>query len=86
MIIREIKHNPEQELIDFDWFNDYKDTVKWCKKFYPEIVPKLNEGYKAWLKEQLEDFKKEERRKAWNESKFEAFENSSKLEGKEDAK
>jgi hypothetical protein len=38
------------------------------------------------LKTQLEELKKEERRKAWNESKFEAFDNSSKLDGMEDTK
>lgn len=49
MIIREIKDNTEEELKNFDWFNDYKDTRNWASHICPEVVPKLDEGYKQWL-------------------------------------
>lgn len=50
MIVREIKDHPE--LIDnFDWFNDYQDTRNWVQRNYsPELLEKLDIGYKQWLK------------------------------------
>lgn len=59
MIVREIKVMPQEILADFDWFNDYKDTVKWCKVHYPEIVPALNEGYEKWRKQHHEQIMRE---------------------------
>lgn len=44
MIVREIEQNPE--LLDsFDWFNDYKDTLRWAKQNAPHLVPGLVSKY-----------------------------------------
>ena len=50
MVIREIKNNPEL-IKTFDWFNDYKDTVKWAKHNCPEIVNKLKKGFNEYKKQ-----------------------------------
>lgn len=49
MIIREIKQQPEL-LETFDWFNDYKDTRRWVTRNCPELLSKMDEGYKLFLK------------------------------------
>lgn len=49
MIVREIKENPEKELQFFDYFNDYKDTRKWCLSNCPELVKQLDAGYTKYV-------------------------------------
>lgn len=49
MIVREIEKNPLL-LETFDWFNDYDDTLAWAKHSAPELVEKLEDGFKVWLK------------------------------------
>jgi len=51
MIIREIKENPNI-LENFDWFNDYKDTLSWAKRNCPELVPTLESGFKKFIKKE----------------------------------
>lgn len=49
MIVREIKKDPK--IIDnFDWFNDYSDTRAWAVHNCPELVDKLDTGYRNWTK------------------------------------
>ena len=49
MIVREIKDHPE--LINtFDWFNDYNDTRYWARHSCPELLKRLDGGFKQWLR------------------------------------
>jgi len=50
MIVREIKTNTDETLKDFDYFNDYDDTLRWAKRNCEEVVPRLESGFKGWLK------------------------------------
>lgn len=46
MIVREIKTNTDEVLENFDFFNDYWDTLHWAKyNCKPEIVEKLKAAY-----------------------------------------
>ena len=48
MIVREIKDDTDRVISDFDWFNDYKDTLAWCKNNHPDIAIKLKTGYQTF--------------------------------------
>lgn len=50
MIVRAIKEHPEEVIKNFDFFNDYKDTMRWVKIVCPEIMPMLDKAYREWLK------------------------------------
>ena len=59
MIVREIKKDPFKVLACFDWFNDYKDTRSWCVMMeLPDLIAKLDEGYKIWMDAYNEEIKK----------------------------
>lgn len=49
MVIREIKDNPKEEIKNFDWFNDYKDTRPFVMRFCPEILEEFDAGFQQWL-------------------------------------
>lgn len=49
MIVREIKKDADKVLSNFDWFNDYKDTLSWCKHNCPDIANMLTLGYNTFL-------------------------------------
>jgi len=53
VIRRDIRDEPEEVLADFDWFNDYKDTRRWCEHACPALVVRLDAGYHAWNAEWL---------------------------------
>lgn len=52
MIIREIRKNPDEVLKDFDYFNDYRDTLLYLNRTDPEqeLIERLEKGYNEWLK------------------------------------
>jgi hypothetical protein len=59
MIIREIRLNPQKEIVNFDWFNDYIDTRDWAYYNCPnEIVVLLDKGYAAWLHQRNQEMLK----------------------------
>lgn len=50
MIIREIKDNPDEELKNFDYFNDYSDTRNWLlSQGLESLIKRLDKGYQSWL-------------------------------------
>lgn len=58
MIIRAIKDNPEEELKHFDYFNDYKDTIRFCVRMgLDDIVEKLDKGHQEWLEQRRNENK-----------------------------
>lgn len=64
MIVREIKENPDKILSSFDWFNDYDDTRNYCMRISrPDLVTRLEDGFKVWMKKQSEDFLKRVQKK-----------------------
>lgn len=48
MIVREIKDDTDNVLSKFDWFNDYKDTRAWAVYSCPDVLPRLDAGYKKY--------------------------------------
>jgi hypothetical protein len=53
MIIREILSNPREEILRFDFFNDYKDTMNWLKPIQTEeakaAILILEKGHDIYL-------------------------------------
>ncbi len=41
-----INRNPDPD--NFDYFNDYKDTRAWCVENLPEVITKLDNGFKDY--------------------------------------
>lgn len=50
MIVREIKSKPDEIIANFDFFNDYDDTIRWCEwNCSQEVQDKLRRAYQEWL-------------------------------------
>jgi hypothetical protein len=50
MIVREIERDGLKVLENFDYFNDYDDTIRWCRYNAKEFVKPLEDGYREYLK------------------------------------
>ena len=55
MIVREIRDSPEEVIENFDWFNDYEDTRRWCIQNCTKVIKDLDNAFKIWLKNRNTD-------------------------------
>jgi hypothetical protein len=59
MIIRSILTDTEEVIANFDFFNNYDDTLRWLvSSEHYLIAVKLQDAYKEWLKARTIEYKR----------------------------